>query len=192
MPHELIQAIRTDEALWSALVDLCDFDARWPTDESDIWFELADARPIRAIGGDASGGRYVLVAQPLPCEHSAIYVSSEGLAGTIARDIPTMLALLVTVPYWEDCLRFSADGDLPELRRAAAYLESELLAENPDADSQRHVLRHRLQLSPLQDPIQLLHAAVSASPMIVSRAEREACESLFGKFSIPPSPPRTG
>lgn len=176
--------IRGDDALWDALVELCDFDARWPIDESEFWFELADRRPVIALGGDAGGGRFVVISQALPPEHATIYVSSEGQAGSIARDVPAMLSLFVAHPYWRDCLHFSAAGDLSEMRRAAMRFEADLQAESPNANAQRRMLRERLRLSALQDPLQLLHASVSASPAIVNIVERQPCESLFGGFRV--------
>lgn len=192
MPNSLIQQIRSSDPLWSAFVDLCDFDARLPIDESDLWFQPADARRLLPVGADASGGRYVVIEHPSPTENSAIFVSSEGQAGSVAPDVPTMLALLVAMPYWRDCVKFSAGGDLAEMRRAAAHFESQLLVEVPDADSQRHLLRSRLHLSALADPVEILHAAIPSSPAIVSRAEREPCESLVGPFRLARGADRTG
>src|SRR5262245_8683491 len=74
---------------------------------------------LKPLAGEAAGGSYFLCPNG-----SVLYASSEGQAGLIAADLTEALELIVFVPYWRDCLKFSAGGDLDEMRRAAPTISA--------------------------------------------------------------------
>ena len=75
---------------------------------------------LQQIGSDAAGGAFVL----LPPAQRVLYVSSEGQAGIIAADFEEFIQLIVACPCWHDILKYSANGNLHQMRAAAAALEA--------------------------------------------------------------------
>ncbi len=80
-----------------------------------------DLDEFAPIGSESSGGAFVL----LPAGQ-VLYVASEGRAGIIAASFEELIQLVVACPYWPDILKYSAGGDIDEMRRAAQMLESML------------------------------------------------------------------
>lgn len=115
-----------------------------------------------------------------------LYASSEGQAGIIARSLETGLSIIIDLPYWQDCLKFSGGGQLAEMRRVIPLSESDLVAATPQIASSRETLRKLLALSRLPDPVQELHAALTElSPLYpVSGSGGWQFEPLFGKYTV--------
>jgi len=156
-------------------------DVSFAPDE-ELWFTIDGVEGPRQIGSDASGGALVL----LPAQN-VLYVSSEGRAGIIAASFEAFVQLVVAHPYWLDILRFSAGGDLQEMRRAADALETTLDDED-DINAAREEIRDRLNLPEAADPIDALYQAVAASDAIVRATDGSPFTTLFNRFSIDNNP----
>ncbi|WP_439407108.1 hypothetical protein ACNJX9_37390 [Bradyrhizobium sp. DASA03076] len=156
-------------------------DVSFAPDE-ELWFSIDGIEIPRQIGSDASGGAFVL----LPSQH-VLYVSSEGRAGIIAESFEAFIQLVVARPYWLDILKFSAGGDLQQMRRAADALEATIENEE-DVNEAREEIRGRLGLAEADDPVGALYEAVAASDAIVRATDGSPFTTLFNRFSIDNNP----
>lgn len=156
-------------------------DVSFAPDE-EPWFTIDGVESPRQIGSDGSGGAFVL----LPSQN-VLYVSSEGRAGVIADNFEAFIQLVVARPYWLDILKFSAGGDLQEMRRAADALEATLDDED-DVNEAREEIRRQLDLPEPDDPVGALYEAVAASDAIVRATDGSPFTTLFNRFSIDNNP----
>jgi hypothetical protein len=187
MDEPILDRLRKSPNVAAVLGDLGDFrvlDERQPG-----WFALASGEPLRVVGRDGAGGRFCL-HQPPSGEAALLYVSSEGEAGVIAGSLADGVAVMVALPYWRDCLKFSAGGRLDEMRRAQAQFEAELRARRPDIDEVRGLLFRALGVTAPDTPLEALHAAVSGSGSreVVATCDRNPFASLFNTFAVPSRP----
>ncbi|MDN5003276.1 hypothetical protein ACFQZO_20790 [Bradyrhizobium sp. GCM10027634] len=150
--------------------------------DDEPWFTIDGVESPRQIGSDSSGGAFVL----LPSQN-VLYVSSEGRAGIIAGNFEAFVQLVVARPYWLDILKFSAGGDLEQMRRAADALEATLDDED-DVNEAREEIRARLDLPEAKDPVGALYEAVAASDAIVRATDGSPFTTLFNRFSIDNNP----
>jgi hypothetical protein len=150
--------------------------------DEEPWFTIDGIESPRQIGIDGSGGAFVL----LPSQR-VLYVSSEGRAGIIAESFEAFVQLVVARPYWLDVLKFSAGGDLAEMRRAADALEATRQDED-DINEVRGEIRERLKLPEADDPVGALYEAVAASDAIVRATDGSPFTTLFNRFSIDNNP----
>ncbi len=183
----LIQKIRARHDLLQALADLCDFDLSCPVHDY-IYFRLDSGRAFTPIAGEGAGGVFCLLDAPDPHESGAFFVSSEGQGGFIAKGITETLSLLVTLPYWFDCLKFSRSGQLAEMDRAVPLLEAELHNSHPHANAQRKFLCQELGIQLLPAPLVPMHQAVCSGEAIVNLDDGWRLESLFNSFSVDDNP----
>jgi hypothetical protein len=153
------------------------FDVSFAADE-EPWFAIDGIESPRQIASDGSGGAFVL----LPSQN-VLYVSSEGRAGIIADSFEALVQLVVACPYWLDVLKFSAGGDLAEMRRAAIALEATLDDED-EVNEAREEIRAALDLPEPDDPVSALYEAVAASDAIVRTTDGSPFTTLFNRFSI--------
>lgn len=152
--------------------------------DEELWFTIDGIDVPRQIGSDASGGAFVL----LPSQN-VLYVSSEGRAGIVAENFEAFVQLVVARPYWLDILKFSAGGDLAEMRRAADALEARLDDEDEDEINEaREEIRSALDLPEANDPVGALYEAVAASDAIVRATDGSPFTTLFNRFSIENNP----
>ena len=156
---------------------LASLDVSFVPDE-EPWFTIDGIDTPRQIGSDGSGGALVL----LPSQ-TVLYVSSEGRAGIIADSFEAFVQLVVARPYWLDILKFSAGGDLQEMRRAAEALEATLDDED-EINEAREEIRKSLDLSETDDPVGALYEAIAASDAIVRATDGSPFTTLFNRFSI--------
>lgn len=156
-------------------------DVSFAPDEQP-WFTIDGVESPRQIGSDGSGGAFVL----LPSQN-VLYVSPDGRAGIIAESFEAFIQLAVARPYWLDILKFSAGGDLQEMRRAADALEATLDDED-DVNEAREEIRTQLDLSEADDPVGALYEAVAASDAIVRATDGSPFTTLFNRFSIDSNP----
>lgn len=156
-------------------------DVSFAPDE-EPWFTIDGVERPQQIGSDGSGGAFVL----LPSQN-VLYVSSEGRAGIIAGSFEAFIQLVVARPYWLDILKFSAGGDLQEMRRAADALEATLDDED-DVNEAREEIRGQLDLPEADDPVGALYEAVAASDAIVRATDGSPFTTLFNRFSIDNNP----
>jgi hypothetical protein len=118
---------------------------------------------------------------------NVLYVSSEGRAGIIAESFEVFVQLVVAHPYWLDILKFSAGGDLAEMRRAAEALETTLDDED-EINEACEEIRSALELPVADDPVGALYEAVAASDAIVRATDGSPFTTLFNRFSIDNNP----
>lgn len=156
-------------------------DVSFAPDE-EPWFTIDGVESPRQIGSDGSGGAFVL----LPSQN-VLHVSPDGRAGIIAESFEAFIQLVVARPYWLDILKFSAGGDLQEMRRAADALEATLDGED-DVNEAREEIRTQLDLSVADDPVGALYEAVAASDAIVRATDGSPFTTLFNRFSIDNNP----
>ncbi|MGY8635972.1 hypothetical protein RAD15_26220 [Bradyrhizobium sp. 14AA] len=133
--------------------------------DEEPWFTIDGVESPRQVGSDSSGGAFVLLPS-----RNVLYVSCEGRAGIIAQSFQAFVQLVVARPYWLDILKFSAGGDLTEMRRAADALEATLDDED-DVNEAREEIRSALDLPEAGDPLVALYEAVAASDAIVRATE---------------------
>lgn len=152
-------------------------DVSFAPDE-ETWFTIDGIESPRQIGSDGAGGTFVL----LPSQ-DVLYVSSEGRAGIIAENFEAFVQLVIARPYWLDILKFSAGGDLAEMRRAADALEATLDDED-NVNEAREEIRGALDLAEADDPVSALYDAVAASDVIVRATDGSPFTTLFNRFSI--------
>ena len=164
-----------------AVAWLGSLDVSFAPDE-EPWFTIDGIESPRQIGSDGSGGAFVL----LPSQN-VLYVSSEGRAGIIAGTLEAFVQLVAARPYWLDILKFSAGGDLAEMRRAADALEATLDDED-EVNEAREEIRGSLDLPEADDPVGALYEAVAASDAIVRATDGCPFTTLFNRFSIDNNP----
>ncbi|WP_038933659.1 hypothetical protein [Bradyrhizobium japonicum] len=150
--------------------------------EEEPWFTIDGVESPRQIGSDGCGGTFVLLPS-----RNVLYVSSESRAGIIAGTFEAFIQLVVARPYWLDILKFSAGGDLTEMRRAADALEA-TLDEEDDVNAAREEIRGGLDLPEADDPIGALYEAVATSDAIVRATDGSPFTTLFNRFSIDNNP----
>lgn len=156
-------------------------DVSFAPDE-EPWFTIDGIESPRQIGSDGSGSAFVLLPS-----RNVLYVSSEGRAGIIAKSFEAFIQLVVARPYWLDILKFSAGGDLAEMRRAADALEATLDDED-EVNEAREEIRDALELPETDDPVGALYEAVAASDAVVRTTDGSPFTTLFNRFSIDNSP----
>ena len=181
----LIQILRTSDEAKRVLE--YDFDFRVaPIGAKSALFQLRDGMAYELVGTDTSGGEFALCDKRDLPTRPLLYASSEGQAGILARALHTGLATIIDLPYWHDCLKFSGNGQLAEMRRVVPLAESDLQEDNPEVISARKNLQRHLGISLIQDSIQELYSAITElSP------NYPACgpsgwpyAPLFGKFTV--------
>jgi hypothetical protein len=180
----LIQVLRTSSDVKRILE--YDFDFRlMPIGSKSALFHFGDGTIFELVGTDASGGEFALCERRDLPTRPFLYVSSEGQAGVLARSLEHGLSVIIDLPYWYDCLKFSGDGQLSEMRRVVPLSEGDLVAETPQIDFKRKVLRERFGISPIPDVIQELHSSVTGLSSLypVSGPDGWVFGTLFGKFT---------
>lgn len=113
-----------------------------------------------------------------------MYISSEGQAGRIAKNGIELFQILISRPDWRDLLKFSAGGDLDEMRRSADILWPSLQPDQPELTQRQATLLSVFETKALEDPVETLHAAVSGgAECSVVAADGTVFESLFNTFT---------
>jgi len=186
MKELTIQDIANRPYLVDALAWPFDFSLRRRPDRAP-WFRVTDAE-LMPIACDASGGVFSLLSTPA-ISGGVLYVSSEGQAGVVGRDLREWLQILLAVPLWVSVLHFSGGGVLEEMRRAVDYLNSDD-PEPPDHwGAPRQLVTAALDLPALSDPVGTLHRNVRDGQVVtVSAPDGWQCASLFGTFTVEDNP----
>ena len=143
------------------------------------WFSVDGVDAIRPIARDSTGGVFALLAG----SPRVLYVSSEGAAGILAASLEEFINLVVACPYWHDLLKFSGNGNLDEMRRAAAVLDAGTVGDDDLAEA-RGLLKSLLGLPNPLDSVGSLHQAVSTSNVVVRGLDGGVYRSLFNSFVI--------
>lgn len=181
----LIQVLQTSSDVKRMLE--FDFDFRpVPIGSKSALFHFNDGTAFELIGTDASGGEFALCEKRDLPTRPFLHVSSEGQAGVLARSLERGLSVIIDLPYWSDCLKFSGNGQLSEMRQVIPLSESDLLAKKPQFDLKRKALRNYLGISQMPDAIQELHSSITelSSPYTVCGPDGGIFETLFGKFTV--------
>jgi hypothetical protein len=184
MSEEILRRIRDPKypSITASWLFLCDFELI--EEDPPGWFDLASGEPYRIIARDAAGGRFCLSGAADGRPQRFLYVSSEGEAGTIASSLAEGMQLMIALPYWRDCLKFSGGGQVQEMHRAQAYFEKQLRREHDVRN--RYVLYEQFDLTAPLSPLESLHRAIAEGTAIfVSPKDGTRFESLFNTFPAP-------
>ncbi len=158
-----------------------DFDLVRSTGDHS-WVTLSQPFKFDVLAGDGTGGLYLAYGNGRLEERPVLYVSSEGQAGKIADNLDAALGVILMLPHWMDVLKFSGGGVLSEMRKTAASLGEEYEVDNPDLPAVRDRVFAELRLTKPNDPVVLLHTAVSQTDCTVIAKDGWKYESLFGGF----------
>jgi hypothetical protein len=161
-----------------------DFEICEPYSLSSDW-PISLSEELIVLAEDGSGGAYTLQESIDPEKSSVVFLSSEGQAGKVASDLTELLAIIVALPYWRDLLKFSAGGELEEMRKAVPFLEDEILEDEPEIHSKKELIYKALNLPILEDPVQTLFNSVKSGIAIEIKAnDGSSYEGLFNTFSV--------
>jgi len=184
MDRSILDLIRKSESAQEILWDLCEFEVVDETETYD-WFADECAEPVEVFARDGAGGFFAWRKQAPADEPRLLYVSSEGQAGAIAADLPEAIQMIIALPYWQDCLKFSGGGALEEMKKAAEVFEEDLCDEWDNIDSLRKKLFKSLRLAAPNMPLEKLHAAVTTyGKRPLAMREGFEVESLFNTFTV--------
>ena len=151
---------------------------------------MAAGAALVPIAGEGAGGCFFLCGDGE--SRPVVFATSEGQAGRIAGNLTEALELIVGLPYWQDCLKFSAGGNLDEMRSAAARLELDLPQDYPQVEQQREELRRELGLSEasVDDMLVRLHGSVAGTEpdFLLLGPDGNAYDSLFNTFRVRDNP----
>ncbi|WP_190213737.1 hypothetical protein [Kitasatospora indigofera] len=180
---DILDAIRQDSGLAELLWNVCEFDlARGDHGEP---VRLSSGLSLTGLAGDCTGGTFFLCGRDSTAR-PVLYAGSEGEAGLIGQNLGEALQIMVGLPSWRDCLKFSGAGDLAVMRTAADHLVRDENRDEPELGAQRIRLAAalRVDLPPVSALLTRLHAAVSATvPQFVLTVETgEEYETLFGTW----------
>ncbi len=180
--EEILDSIRRDSGLAETLWCVCEFDLS-RNDPGEV-VRLSSGVALEALAGDYTGGTFFLCGDRSK-DRSVLYASSEGQAGLIGQTLTEALEIMVGLPSWWDCLKFSGTGELAVMRATANYLHADELKEEPERDVQRAAVARalNLKLGAIPELVARLHAAVtSTTPGFVLASEAGEYESLFGPW----------
>jgi hypothetical protein len=184
----LLARINSSAVSAGLLAGLFEFDITRTAPVEEV--RLASGMPLDAVAGDAAGGSFFVCGASPP--RPVIYASSEGEAGLIATDLVAALDLIVGLPYWRDCLHFSAGGSLDEMRLAAARLADDLMVDVPTVEQKQAQLRLELGLSqlPTDEMLAALHSSITRTvpDFVLVGPDGGEYESLFGSFRVRDNP----
>ena len=170
-------------AVCEALAEHYDFQVARRARSID-WFSVPAGYEMVAVAGDSTGSMFV-ECQNYEGAGGMLYVDSEGGAGVLAPSLSEWLNILVLLPYWQDVLKFSGNGELIEMRRAAREFEDALVAGDPTFAGVRSKLIATLPAYESIDAVRALHQNLCRSPEIIVRApDGNPFGSLFGAFTI--------
>ena len=174
--------IATNAEIQEKIFSICDIDTVVDATEG-AWITIDGARDFSAIARDGTGGLFIVT----PPSRRIVYASSEGQAGVIADDLESLMALIVTCPYWQDLLKYSGGGEsAQEMRRAVPFLESSWIGDEEEFADARRFLTSELGISEQPDLVGTLHRAVS-TPIDI-RFHGQPAMPLFGRITIDDNP----
>lgn len=184
-----LNILRTDSEIEGFLEKEFDFRPSRASTASTL-FKFGGSDAFELIATDASGSEFAICQSSKISGRPLLYVSSEGQAGVVARNLEEWLSTMVAIPHWHDCLKFSGGGKLEEMRRVLPFSEAEALQDSPQLESIRKKLRARLELPLLTDPVHSLFMAVTElSPIFpVLGSDGTPFDGLFNKFTVLSNP----
>ncbi|GAA0616586.1 hypothetical protein [Streptomyces crystallinus] len=187
--EELLARFRRHPDLSEAMYALCGFDLSC-RDHGEV-LTAASGAPVEGFAGDDVGGTYFLCGTDAD-QRAVVYASPEGEGGLIADSLGDALRIIIGLPGWQDCLRFSAGGSLTAMRAAAAYLENDLRRVEPQLTARRARLAGALSLDlpPVHLLLARLHDAVARTTpsYVLTAAQGYSYTSLFGTLTPSDNP----
>jgi hypothetical protein len=163
------------------LGDYLDFELS-NLDKDTDWIKLTPSYHTEVIAGQGSGGFYVAYGEGETENKPILFISSEGQAGKLANNLSEFMAMIIEIPYWFDLLKFSGGGQLSEMRKTALFMVSEFNEDYPDYNETKVILKSKLALPNISDPIGLLHSCMHNSDCTVLASDGWEYESLFNTF----------
>ncbi|MCM0673864.1 hypothetical protein NCC78_03970 [Micromonospora phytophila] len=180
---EILEVVRQDLRLAELLWEVCEFDLTRGDHGEPV--RLSSGQPLEGIAGDFTGGTFFLCGERRSTR-PVLYASSEGQAGLIGRNLGEALEVMVGLPSWQDCVKFSGGGDLMIMQSAAEHLQRDELRDQPGIGAQRIELASALSLDLATVPVllaRLRDAVASTTPDFILTVEPdEEYESLFGEW----------
>ncbi|MDT0629866.1 hypothetical protein [Alteromonas sp. W364] len=151
-----------DSEVIKCLGDYLDFELL-NIDKNTDWITLSPNYSTEIIAGEGSGGVYVAYGEREIEKRSILFISSEGQAGKLGNDLTEFVSMIIEIPYWFDLLKFSGGGQLSEMRKTAQFMLAEYNEEYPDYNKAKSILKDKLDLAHISDPIALLHSCIQNS-----------------------------
>jgi hypothetical protein len=105
----ILDLIRQDRGLAELLWSVCEFDLTRGDHGEPV--SLSSGLPLDGVAGDFTGGTFFLCGDR-STTRPVLYASSEGQAGLVGGSLAEALEIMVGLPCWWDCLKFSGGGDL--------------------------------------------------------------------------------
>ncbi|MGC3969521.1 MAG: hypothetical protein QM775_19830 [Pirellulales bacterium] len=158
-----------------------DFDVRCAA-TNNSWIKLDPEMPFVVIACDGTGGVFLAYGNGDTKNLPILHATSEGQAGRMASNLTEFLAVLMAVPHWQDLLKFSANGDLEEMRKTAVFIERQYADDYLDLSNARQRITKLLPIPQIDDPIRMLHDSVHATDCTLVADDGWRYESLFNKF----------
>jgi hypothetical protein len=177
-----------DDALADLFWEWCEFAAL--EEPPPDWVELESKEPLQVVGKNACGGRFCLFPAMADYSGRLLYVDSEGRAGVIANSLAEGIGMMLALPTWRDCLKFSGGGKLEEMRKAAALSLRDFRARHANEEANRLKLSKAFALTPMPAPVDTLHRVISegTAVRVVATIDGSAYEGLFGTFTADSCP----
>ncbi|MFI6332456.1 hypothetical protein ACIBBG_29625 [Micromonospora chersina] len=180
---ELLELVRHDLSLAALLGEVCEFDLTRGDHGEAV--RLSSGQALEGIAGDFTGGTFFLCGERR-WRRPVLYASSEGQAGLIGHSLTEALEIMIGLPSWWDCLKFSGSGDLVAMQSAAEHLQRDELRDQPDIRAKRVRLATALSLDLVTVPLllaRLRDAVAGTAPDFLLTVETgEEYESLFGPW----------
>jgi hypothetical protein len=180
---EILEMVHRDRALAELLWRVCEFDLTRGDHGEPV--RLSSGHALEGIAGDFTGGTFFLCGERRSIR-PVLYASSEGQAGLIGHSLAEALEVMIGLPSWWDCLKFSGGGDLVTMQAAVEHLQREELRDRPECGAQRVLLAKALSLDLATVPLllaRLRDAVAGTTPDFLLTVETgEEYESLFGPW----------
>jgi len=184
----LLQKIVASARISEMMAWPIDFDVAEPLDDS--WFQIRPDIGRQAIAQDGTGGIFAFLGSGTSENRPVLFISSEGQAGLIATTLSEALQLMIALPHWRNCLKFSGGGKLEEMQRVVPFSELEIREDEPDIDALRAELFNGLGLIKPINALEKLHSCLcdtSYRYQILATDDSEFA-SLFGDLIIEDNP----
>lgn len=180
----IISTIRSKTKLASILAWPFEFEICEPFLLANDW-PISCSKELIAIAEDGSGGAYALLNTDNLNNSPVIFVSSEGQTGKVADSPDEFISLIIALPFWRDLLKFSASGDIEDMKRVAPLLANDILEDEPNIMEAGKLILNSLELDEHRDPIMYLHKNVASEHEVIIQAEDGSpYGSLFNSFSF--------
>ncbi|MCU0718773.1 MAG: hypothetical protein MUC83_03645 [Pirellula sp.] len=164
-----------------------DFDVARASDDTS-WIKLQPETPFTVIAGEGTGGVFIAYGNGEPSLLPILHATSEGQAGRVASNLTEFMAILMAAPYWRDLLKFSADGDIEEMRKTARFMEREYAVDFPEVPEARKRIMGLLPIPVVEDPIRLIHDSIHATDCTLVAEDGWRFESLVNHFRSSDNP----